>query len=251
MKKLLDKIKKDFVLGPFSKITDPSVIEIAGYSGFDFIIIDLEHGPISIENSQNLIRAAENVDISPIIRVANNDEKKILKALDIGAHGIQVPGISSKEQAERLVRYSYYAPKGERGVCRYVRAAEYTNINKEEYFEITNEQILTIAHIEGEEGIENLDNILEVDELDILFIGPYDLSQSMGIPGETENPVLQEKMREVVEACKAKNKFVGTFVETPEQAKKWKKAGVKYLSYSVDVGLIYNKFHEINEICRN
>jgi len=247
----IDKIYEKPVIGTFSKITDPAVAEIAGYAGLDFIIIDLEHGPGTVQQSQNLIRAAEKAGSFPVIRVDDNDEKKILRALDIGAKGVQVPGISNREQAEKLVEYSYYNPIGARGVCRYVRAAEYTNLKKEEYFSKSNEEIITIAHIEGEEGINNLDDILMVEHLDILFIGPYDLSQSMGIPGEVDSPKLLRKMEEVVEKSIEKNKIVGTFVETPESAKRWIKAGVHYIAYSVDVGLLYDKFSYVKKSCLN
>lgn len=236
-----NKIKNEIMVGTFLKITDPAIVEIAGYAGFDFVIIDMEHGPISLENCQNMIRAAEKVGLIPIVRVAENNEKKILQVLDIGSYGVEVPDINTKEQAEALVRFAYYSPKGERGVCKFVRAAQYTNIKQEKHFEKSN-NIITIAHIEGEEGIRNLEGILEVEGLDIIFIGPYDLSQSMGIPGQTNDPVLINQMEEITEKCKQKNKVVGTFVESPEMAKKWVSAGVQYIAYSVDVGMIYQKF---------
>jgi len=120
----LKKALKDgkIVFGPFLKFTDPAVAEIMGFAGFDFVIIDAEHGPISMQNAQNMIRAAESVNITPVIRVGNNDEALILRALDIGAQGIEIPQINNKSQAIKAVRSVKYAPQGERGVCRYVRA---------------------------------------------------------------------------------------------------------------------------------
>jgi len=116
------------VFGPFLKFTDPAVVEIMRFAGFDFVIIDEEHGPISNESSQNLIRAAESVGITPIIRVGNNEEILILRALDIGAQGIEIPQINSKVDAERAIKSVKYSPQGERGVCRYVRAANYSSL---------------------------------------------------------------------------------------------------------------------------
>lgn len=118
------------VLGPFMKFTDPAAVEIMGFAGFDFVIIDAEHGPISMENAQNMIRAAESVNITPIIRVSNNDEALILRALDIGAQGIEIPQINSKSQAIKAIKSVKYSPQGERGVCRYVRAANYSSMDK-------------------------------------------------------------------------------------------------------------------------
>jgi len=101
------------VFGPFLKFTDPAVVEIMGFAGFDFVIIDTEHGPISMENAQNMIRAAESVNITPIIRVGSNDEVLILRALDIGAQGIEIPQINSKPDAVRAVKSVKYSPQGE------------------------------------------------------------------------------------------------------------------------------------------
>jgi len=227
------------VLGPFLKFIDPAVAEIMGFAGFDFVIIDEEHGPISIENAQNMIRAAESVNITPVIRVGNNDEALILRALDIGAQGIEIPQINSRYDAERAVKAVKYSPQGERGVCRYVRAANYSSMNKFKYFEYANGETMIIAHIEGIKGIKNLDEILSVPGIDVIFIGPYDLSQSLGIPGEVNHPLVTKKMQEVVSGCKENKIAVGTFADDIETAKSWVSLGVQYMSFSVDVGILY------------
>lgn len=234
-----------WVLGPFCKSIEPAIYEIAGLAGFDFVIIDLEHGPISYETAQNLIRTCELVGVSPIVRVPRNEEHYILRALDIGAHGVEVPEINTKEQAERLVEAARYYPEGKRGVCRYVRAAEYSRTTKAEYFKKANANTLVIAHLEGLEGLKNLDQILEVKGIDLLFIGPYDLSQSMGIPGQVNHPELIAKMGAIVEKAKSKKKLIGTFVESPEEAVTWINHGVSYISYSVDLGMVLDKFSDV------
>ncbi len=236
---------KKWALGPFCKSTEPAIYEIAGLAGFDFAIIDMEHGPISYETAQNLIRTCELVGVSPIIRVPRNEEHYILRALDIGAHGVEVPEINTKEQAEKLAEAARYYPEGKRGVCRYVRAAEYSRSTKAEYFRQANANTIVIAHLEGLEGLKNLDQILEVKGIDLLFIGPYDLSQSMGIPGQVDHPELIAKMGAIVEKVKSKKKLVGTFVESPEEAVTWINHGVSYISYSVDLGLLLDKFSSV------
>jgi len=227
------------VFGPFMKFTDPAAVEIMGFAGFDFVIIDEEHGPISIENAQNMIRAAESVNITPVIRVSNNDEALILRALDIGAQGIEIPQINSRYDAERAVKSVKYSPQGERGVCRYVRAANYSSMDKFKYFKYANKETMIIAHIEGVEGINNLDEILSVPDIDVIFIGPYDLSQSLGIPGEVNHPLVTKKMQEVVSKCKENKIAVGTFADDVETAKSWISLGIQYMSFSVDVGILY------------
>lgn len=239
------------VFGPFLKITDPAVVEIMGFAGFDFVIIDEEHGPISVENAQNMIRAAESVNITPVIRVGNNDEALILRALDIGAQGIEIPQINSRSDAVRAVKSVKYSPQGERGVCRYVRAANYSSMDKFEYFKSANDETMIIAHIEGVEGINNLDEILSVSGIDVIFIGPYDLSQSLGIPGEVNHSLVVEKMKEVISKCNKKKIAVGTFADDVETAKSWISLGVQYMAFSVDVGIFYETSKNILNKLKN
>ena len=228
------------VFGPFMKFTDPAAVEVMGFAGFDFVIIDEEHGPISMESAQNMIRAAESVNITPIIRVGNNDEALILRALDIGAQGIEIPQINSRSDAVRVVKSVKYSPQGERGLCRYVRVANYSSMDKFEYFKSANDETMIIAHIEGVEGINNLNEILSVSGIDVIFIGPYDLSQSLGIPGEVNHSLVVEKMKEVISKCNKKKIAVGTFADDIETARTWVSLGVQYMAFSVDVGILYN-----------
>lgn len=233
------------VIGPFMKLPSPAVVEIAGFAGFDYIIIDCEHGPLSVMEAEDMVRAAHLSNISAVIRVGENNPHMISRALDIGADAVQIPQISTQEDAINAVKASKFMPLGERGVCRFVRAANYSSMVKNEYFNEANKNTLIIIHIEGMEGIENLDKILEVEGIDVIFIGPYDLSQSLGIPGDVNNIKVEEKMKEVVEKAKNKGKIVGTFVDNLETAYKWRAHGVQYISYSVDVGIIYDSFKEI------
>lgn len=248
--RLLDNLKnKKLSIGPFSKSCDPAIIECIGLAGFDFVIIDLEHGPNSIETAQNLVRAAILHQITPIIRVNKNNESMISKALDIGALGVQVPQINNEQSARNVINAARFSPEGNRGICRYVRAAEYSKKNKNDYFEESNKNTLIIIQIEGKKGLENIDSILQVEGIDIVFIGPYDLSQSMGVPGQTNHPKVLEAMKMITEKANHYNKIVGTFIETPADLKIWKDLGLLYLSYKVDVGIFYDACHNLfNEL---
>jgi len=236
----------DTVYGPFCKIQDPAVVEIAALAGFDFVIIDMEHGPYNIEFTQNMLRAAETRGITPVVRITENSESLILRTLDIGAAGIQVPHISARKDAEKVVKAAAFYPLGERGMCRYVRAAGYTAAEKEEYFTTANDQIITIIHIEGTEGLENLQDILEVDGIDVIFLGPYDLSQSCGVPGEVYHEKVVRSMEEAVRLVRKHGKAVGTFTESVADAQKWSRIGIQYISYAVDVGILMDAFREIS-----
>ena len=248
MKEIINKFKEKLngegVIGVFSKTCDPGFIEAMGFGGADYVIIDLEHGPNSVQTVQNLIRGAQVAGIMPIVRVMESCASVMGEVLDIGAGGIQVPQITTRAEAEAVMKRTKFAPMGERGVCRFVRAAKYSSKDRFEYFKEENEKV-TILQIEGQEGIDNIDDILTVKGIDVLFIGPYDLSQSLGVPGDINNPVVEEKMLEIIEKCKEKNITVGTFVDTPENAIKWKKLGVKYISYSVDMGIFHDAIKSI------
>ena len=238
-------LKGNTVYGPFCKMQDPAIVEIAALSGFNFVIIDMEHGPYGIESTQNMIRAAEARGITPIVRVTENSETLILRTLDVGAKCIQVPQISTKADAERVVKATSFYPKGERGMCRYVRAADYTAIEGSTHFGTANDSILTIIHIEGMDGINNLAEIVLVDGIDVIFLGPYDLSQSCGVPGQVNHEKVVNSMKDAVKLARTHGKAVGTFTESIENAKMWKEIGVQYISYAVDVGIIMNNFKDI------
>ncbi|MDR1496871.1 MAG: hypothetical protein LBS59_00435 [Puniceicoccales bacterium] len=224
------------VYGPFMKTLDAAFVEITGHAGFDFSILDMEHGPVGYAEMQNLIRAAQVAELVSIVRVPDSSESSISKALDLGASGVQVPQIQSAEEARAVVRAARYFPQGGRGVCRFVRAAKYSSIPREAYFVQANEA-LVILQVEGQKGLNALDEILAVEGVDILFIGPYDLSQSLGVPGDVANPVVIEAIKNVVERAKSAGVVTGVFADTFEAADRWRKAGVQYLSYSTDVGL--------------
>ena len=232
------------VFGPFMKTGDPMFVEAAGLAGFDFVILDTEHGPVDIESQQNNVRAAEARNLVPIIRLKDKGENTIGRALDIGAYGIQVPQISTADEAREVVKYAKFYPYGMRGVCRFVRAADYSAKDRYDYFE-SSKDILVILQLEGIDAIKNLDEIIKVEGVDILFIGPYDLSQSLGLPGQVNHPQVVEAMKKIVEKAKKENIVIGCFTDTIEDLKMWKDLGLQYLSYSVDVGIFIDACKQI------
>lgn len=246
---------KKYVLGTFVKVSDPALVEIAAYAGFDFVILDMEHGPNAVETLQNHVRAAEAKGIVSVIRIPELNESDISKALDIGARYVQVPQITNRAEAERVVRAAKFYPQGERGVCRFVKAANYSSMPKTDYFKNANNDTGTIIHLEGKEALAHFDEIAEVEGIDVLFLGPYDLSQSLGCPGQVDHPDVVNLMKEIVEKANKRGKIIGTFVESVNSAKTWIDLGVKYISYSVDVGIYYESckqiVHEINNAWLN
>jgi 4-hydroxy-2-oxoheptanedioate aldolase len=232
-----DKLAKgEPVYGPFMKTVDAAFVECVGHSGFDFVILDMEHGPAGFSDLQNLIRGAEAAGLVPVVRTYDSSEVAISKALDLGAKGVQIPQIQSADEAKEVVKAAKYFPKGERGVCRFVRAANYSSTPRNEYFELANEALI-ILQVEGKQVLNKLDSILSVEGLDILFIGPYDLSQSLGVPGQVSHPSVIEAIKNITEQAKKAGIVTGVFCDTFEAAALWRSAGIQYLSYSVDVGI--------------
>ena len=146
--------------------------------------------------------------------------------------------------AKACVEAARFFLKGKRGVCRFVRAANYSSLPREEYFNRANEALI-IIQLEGKEAIQDIDNILKVEGIDIIFIGPYDLSQSLGVPGQVSHPLVIDAMNSIVERARSQDIIVGTFTDTLQSAEMWKKAGVQYISYSVDVGIFTDACHQL------
>ena len=235
------------VYGPFMKSGDAAFVETTGYAGFEFAILDMEHGPVSLETMQNNIRAAQIAGMLPIIRVRDHLPESVSQALDIGAGGVQIPQITNEKEAKAAVHAAKYYPEGERGVCRFVRAANYSSMERNIYFKRANETIL-VLQLEGKEAIENLDEILDVSGYDILFVGPYDLSQSLGVPGDVTNPLVIQQIQNIVIKARKRNIVVGTFLDKLDDLDLWKKLGLQYFCYSVDIGIYYEACRDLRSL---
>jgi 4-hydroxy-2-oxoheptanedioate aldolase len=231
---------KPYVLGPFTRIPRPEIIEMLGLGGFDFAIVDLEHGPIAHNEIMPLLLAAERRNIRLIARVPALQESYFKWLLDQGIGGLQVPHIKTADDARCAVEFSRFAPDGERGLCRFVRAAEFSNIPKERYLSTANTRSLLVLMIEGKEGVANIRDIVRVPGVDVVFVGPYDLSQSLGLIGQIWHERVTQAITEVIDICTEAGVAVGVFTETPEGVKHWASLGVKYISYRLDTEMFLN-----------
>ena len=227
----------EVVYGPFMNCSYGAFIEIAALAGFDFAIIDMEHGPLEVETAEDLCRAGQGAGLCPIVRVRKNDAPQIQRALDIGSGGVQVPQIETRADAEAVVRAAKYQPLGMRGLSFYTRAGDYVVFGQEGITDRLNAEQLVIIHIEGQRGLENLDEIVAVPNIDVIFLGPYDLSQSFGIPGQVNDPRVIRGMEEAARKIRAAGKAAGTFAGNPAAAKRWSSLGVQYIALGVDVGI--------------
>lgn len=220
-------------LGTFVKFQDPASIEILGAFGLDFFVVDNEHIAMDAKDLCNIFRAAELSDIAPVLRLRVNSPTEILQALDAGAQGVQAPNVDTPEQAEQLARHAHYAPHGVRGFAPTTRAARYGILDRAEYVRQSNESILTIAHCETRTGVENLDSILAVEGLDVVFIGPMDLSQAYGHIGNPDHPDVRAAIECIEAKTLASGKALGTVCPL-EQVDAFVAKGYRYLCVGSD-----------------
>ncbi len=178
--------------GFFVGLPSPAIVELAGYAGFDFVIIDTEHGATGLETLEHMLRAAGSAGIAALVRVPRGNADDILHVLDAGADGILVPHVTSAEVAQRIVQHAYYPPRGRRGISTLSRAARH---GLGEAAAVLREQAgrtTVIAMIEDEEALTEVGAIARVDGLDAVFVGPNDLAASMGFLGEAGHPEVRK-----------------------------------------------------------
>jgi 4-hydroxy-2-oxoheptanedioate aldolase len=235
------------MIGIFSKTTDSSFVEAAGIAGLDFIILDQEHGPISRDKLYDHVRAAKVTGMKSIVRVSELNHNSIGAALDSGADGVQIPNISNATEAKLAIKAARFHPIGMRGVCRFVKDADFGKKDKLEYFDDANKKTL-ILQVEGVEGISNIEEILSLEGFDILFIGPYDLSQALGVPGQVDHPKVLKVMKDVVLKAQRSNKKLGTFTDNVNMLHLVRDIGFDFIAHSVDVNIFLNACSNIKNL---
>ena len=232
---LKHKLKNnELTIGSWIMMNNPMTIEVMALAGFEWLVIDIEHTSIDLETTENLIRTIEANNMSSLVRVGKNDEVIIKKVLDMGANGIIVPMVCSKEDALQAVNYCKYPPHGKRGVGLY-RASGY-GLKFEKYKEWVESELVIIAQIEHINAIDKIDEILSVDGIDAALIGPYDLSASFGHPGDYENENVKEAIKKIQLKCKEYNMPAGFHVVDTNSKKLNLKIdqGYSFLAYGID-----------------
>ncbi len=232
---LKKKLKNNqLTVGSWIMINSPTIIEVMALAGFDWLVVDTEHTSIDLQETENLIRTIQANKMKALVRVCKNEEVAIKKALDIGADGIIVPMICSKEEAICAVNYAKYPPTGKRGVGLY-RAQSYGTRFKE-YKKWVEEELVIIAQIEHIDAVKNISEIIKVDGIDGTLIGPYDLSGSMGFPGSFERKDVKNSLQKVLKLCKQQNIPPGFHVvdTNPKALQSKIKQGYTFLVYGID-----------------
>ena len=224
------------VYGLINSIPAPLLVEMMGYAGFDFVILDLEHVGVNPQTLEDLVRAAECCGITPLVRVPGVEPGTILRVLDAGAQGVVVPRVQDAEQARQAVRAARYHPLGERGISG-GRTTGFGTLPLAEYMALANREIMVVAMVEDGEGVRNAEAIAAVPGIDMLLEGAIDLSQSLGVPAQAQHPRVQEAVHRVAAACAVRGVPFCAIPRVDGQHEAWCEAGVRAFLLGDDRGV--------------
>ena len=220
------------VAGLIVPVAAPVLVDLAALAGFDYVLIDTEHGHLGFEAAEHLIRAAEAAGVTPLARASHNAPAEILRLLDIGAQGVMVPQVSSAADAEAAVRAVKFHPRGNRGLAG-SRVADYgLTGSMADYVAHANRETMVLALIEDIRAVEDFAAILAVEGIDVLFIGASDLAQSMGYPGHPDHPQVRAAIDRIIAQGVAASRIVGVNAATGETAASYLSRGVRFFALS-------------------
>ena len=230
----------NYVIGSWINTGSPIAAELMAASGFDFLTVDIEHSAVDLPQAQILFQAIRsgNPDCAPLVRLPGNDYATTKRFLDAGATGIIAPLIRTADQAREVVSAAKYPPKGLRGVgfCR----ANMYGINFDNAVSNANDEVFVCLQIEHIDSVKNIDEILSVPGVDAIFIGPYDLSASMGITRQFDHPKMINAQKRILDACARHGITPGIHVVQPdiEEVKLRINEGYKFIAYSLDITML-------------
>jgi 2-keto-3-deoxy-L-rhamnonate aldolase RhmA len=233
------------VYGCAIRYPDAGLVEMLGAQGFDFVFFDGEHGVLEPATCEHMVRAAEAVGTTPIVRVPTNEPHVILRYLETGVQGCQVPWVNSADDAERSVAAIKYGPRGKRGLAG-SRVNRFGQVPFSDYVRRANEETLVVVQIESGEAVDRIDEIAAVPDVDVVFIGSTDLAQDLGFPGQPDHPDVIPKIERVIAATLAAGKTVGVVARTAADGPKWEARGARYVLAIADnlIGAACQQFLE-------
>lgn len=239
----------DKSLGTFTHLLSAPAIEVLAYTGLDYVIIDMEHSPIAAEHAAELVGVASGAGLAPFVRVDAIQRSPVLKMLDVGAAGLIVPGVETVDEVKKLVEYAKFAPLGNRGYCPSRDGgwgmAECYAEGMGGYMERANRDTLLLPQCETMGCLENIDEILGMDGVDGIFIGPFDLSIALGIPGDFANEKHINAVSHVLDVCHKHGKIAVMFCGSAEAANGYFKQGFDSVTVSLDISVLADAFKDL------
>ncbi|WP_045213317.1 HpcH/HpaI aldolase family protein [Desulfonatronovibrio magnus] len=237
-------VNHECTIGSWITIGSTVVAEIMAQAGFDWLVIDMEHSAITLDIAQDMIRVIDLCGVPPLVRVGHNQPNIIKRVMDSGAHGVIVPMVNSKTEAQQAVASVKYPPEGFRGVGL-ARAQKYGQ-DFEGYRKWNQENSIVIVQVEHIDAVNNLEDILSVSGVDGFIVGPYDLSGSLGVPGQFENPDVQDALEHIQKVSAKKNAISGFHIIQPniDELESKQMQGYKFLAFSLDIIFLGNHCRE-------
>jgi 2-dehydro-3-deoxyglucarate aldolase/4-hydroxy-2-oxoheptanedioate aldolase len=226
-------------LGAWLMTGSPTAAEAMGYCGFDFLVVDMEHVPIDLDDAVALLRAVAGTPTEAMVRVSWNDQVQVKRVLDAGARSVMFPFIQDSDEAEAAVAYTRYPPDGVRGVAGVHRASQYGRVT--DYFRTASAQIAVVLQIETISALDQAEAIAAVDGVDSLFLGPSDLSASMGMIGEMDRPEVQAQIQRAVTLAHAAGKPIGTLGMDPAAVKRFLSYGYDWVALGSDLTMMTSR----------
>jgi len=222
------------LIGTWSSLSSPNVINVLGTTGLDFVVIDMEHGSMSFETAENMVRAAEASDISPIIRTWDTDGQTLLRSLETGVQSIMVPHVKSAADADSIAKACKYFPEGNRGLSPYTRVHEFSHEGIEKSLIKTNQETMVGILVEGKEGLANLEDIAKVKGIDLIYLGLFDICQSVGLPGQLNHPDVLAEVERCQKIIKSNDIAPGSMATDIDYVKMLKEKKYQFIAYLND-----------------
>jgi 4-hydroxy-2-oxoheptanedioate aldolase len=238
MKNLKKRLQQGETLnGCWLNLGSPLTAEIVGLSGFDWVLIDLEHGAGTEKDVLAQLQALESTPTAAFVRVESSDSARISRVLDMGAAGVMCPKVNNAIEAKKVINGLHYPPFGNRGVAKMVRATGFGQ-NFQAYYDASKESLLGIIQIETVEALNHLDEIAALEGVDVLFIGPADLSMELGIFGQFDNPIFIDALQRIIQAAQKAGKSTGILFFNPDDYQKYHDMGIRFIACGADATFV-------------
>jgi len=229
-------------------VRTPAIATIVKQVGFTFVVIDLEHSSFSLETMADIAQMARGINLVPIVRVPFTKQKPLSRYLDAGAMGLLLPHVETLDDLEQAVKQIRYFPLGERSISFHNAHTDFHPGQRDETLKRLNEETMLLVQIESEKGANNLENLLATGQVDAVFIGPNDLSQSMGYPGQINHPKVVARIQHIITVCERFNIASGVHTYTPSDTAQWVKRGARIFMFGTDTRFLLQASRHLVEL---